>query len=484
MYRIIRRPTQALQTWMACVWLLMAGFGSLQPARAQDFLGVATSEYAGLLGLDLNPAFIADNRYRFDFTLIGAQGSFENNFVYSNTANLLSDINGGSWASVAEAFPANRDGDIKEAFTRTSVTLPSFMISLNNGMTLAITNRFRYMLGIQDLDATLAEYIYDGYAIDNVQDFVNGDITLNASDLNAQTLSFSEHGVAFAMPIWKDREHEISAGARVKLIIGLFAGYAYVEDLSYQIEDSAVIDVQAGGTFEFGYSSTVPSAGVNSDDEFGNGGLQFISRPTVGLDFGFAYKWKPEWWTRRSDRQQYFLKAGFAVQDLGRVRFANNSEAYVANIEFDQTVNLEDYTNSGDFEEFRANVDSAFTIDKVEPNFNLALPARLIFSADLNLYEGFYVNAMASVATKLNPFGSREFNNYSLTPRWDARWLGFSLPLQFNSLGNFNMGIGLRLGPIWVGSNTFSALFKKEVYGTDVYAVAKIPIFRKNSSFQ
>src|SRR5436305_1372285 len=58
-------------------WLLLLPFAVL----AQNFTGYNISSYSGVVGIDIQPASIADSRYKID-VLMGAQGfEAQNNFV-------------------------------------------------------------------------------------------------------------------------------------------------------------------------------------------------------------------------------------------------------------------------------------------------------------------------------------------------------------------------------------------------------------------
>jgi hypothetical protein len=50
--------------------------------KAQDFLGYLNSNYAGVNGIDLQPASIVDNRYKLDILLLANNSCFQNNFFY------------------------------------------------------------------------------------------------------------------------------------------------------------------------------------------------------------------------------------------------------------------------------------------------------------------------------------------------------------------------------------------------------------------
>ncbi|MBK7856370.1 MAG: hypothetical protein IPJ79_17085 [Bacteroidetes bacterium] len=50
---------------------------------AQDMLGIRNSNYAGVTGLDLNPASIVDSRLKFDFNLVTMGVVLDNNYLLS-----------------------------------------------------------------------------------------------------------------------------------------------------------------------------------------------------------------------------------------------------------------------------------------------------------------------------------------------------------------------------------------------------------------
>ena len=48
---------------------------------AQSYLGIVNSNYAGVTGMELQPASIVDSRYRFDISLFGLSSTIANNYV-------------------------------------------------------------------------------------------------------------------------------------------------------------------------------------------------------------------------------------------------------------------------------------------------------------------------------------------------------------------------------------------------------------------
>ncbi|WP_223652009.1 hypothetical protein [Hymenobacter psoromatis] len=63
------------------LWLLA---GAMQPAAAQNWLGLAQSNYGGTNSAYLNPSALADSRLSAYLNLAGAGASFNNTYLRLN----------------------------------------------------------------------------------------------------------------------------------------------------------------------------------------------------------------------------------------------------------------------------------------------------------------------------------------------------------------------------------------------------------------
>lgn len=65
---------------------------------SQQYLGVSTSNYAGSMGTQLQPASFVDGRFVFDLTIVGVNNNTYQNFGYFD-AKAMRDAqgNGGYW---------------------------------------------------------------------------------------------------------------------------------------------------------------------------------------------------------------------------------------------------------------------------------------------------------------------------------------------------------------------------------------------------
>jgi hypothetical protein len=103
----------------------------------------------------------------------------------------------------------------------------------------------------------------------------------------------------------------------------------------------------------------------------------------------------------------------------------------------------------------------------------MGLPAALSFQADWNCYDKFFANL-----TVIKGFGHGHQQGvvrpdvYSLTPRYETKWLELSLPFSVVYYGNWRprLGFAVRAGYLFFGGDAPAGLFSlHNMYGTDFY---------------
>ncbi|MEO0900763.1 MAG: DUF5723 family protein [Bacteroidota bacterium] len=111
-----------------------------------------------------------------------------------------------------------------------------------------------------------------------------------------------------------------------------------------------------------------------------------------------------------------------------------------------------------------------------------SLPTALHLDVDWSFTKNLYLNLGTdlALASRTNIKTNSIANEVSLTPRYESRLFSVYSPLRIFQGQGVLWGLGLRLGPLYVGSGSlFSTLLSDEVDGTDVYAGLKVPILRK-----
>ncbi|MCF8299209.1 MAG: DUF5723 family protein [Saprospiraceae bacterium] len=447
---------------------------------SQEFLPFLNDNYAGITAINLNPASIADSRLKVDVTVFGFSTNFTNNYLKVDR-KVLSDV----WSDKIDGnfkssyMTENLNNKDKKMIMTNQVQGLSCMVSLSEKHSVGLSLRVRNVINLDRLDENMAKMIYEDF---DYNPFFTQ--RFNVNDVSFQQNAWAEVGLTYARVLFEnDHEHFFKFGGTVKVIQGLGSIFMYINEVKYQFD--------AKDTLMYLSADLSMGASKNYEEEFLN--LSSTSNLTLGLDLGAVYEWRPDhskykydmdgerdlW---RRDQNKYKVRLGFSILDLGRIKYERGQNS--ADIKaYDVTNwNMDSLNVTADnFGEFL--VDS-FRTESVDKYFKMNLPTVISAQIDYNVRDHFYLNFTPFISLRQGKSDMEKIHylsNFSLTPRYESKWLGASVPLQLNQMGQFNFGLGLRLGPVWVGSyDLLGAMgLKKKVAGLDVHFLVKVPIFYK-----
>ncbi|MCC6371367.1 MAG: OmpA family protein [Bacteroidia bacterium] len=469
--------------------------------KSQDFLGLQSSNYAGVLGAYSNPANLADNRLKVDVALVGLNFAVNNNYVgikrsaLTHTGSIFNPSSlkfSDSWSDMDYKSPTyfknnlktTNNGKSKSLYMSNRIVLPSFMINLNHKNSVAFNWSLRNYVNVSGVSQQLANLMYNEFSLTDLFDK-----RLTNKNLSVQQMAWAEYGLSYARVIKEDNQHFFKAGVTAKLLQGLEAIYINVRNLDYQVSSK--------DTFSFFNSSVAYGHSDNLNFDVGSnpGSIyKFTSNPGFGFDFGAVYEWRPtfdsytyemdgEKGLRRNDLNKYKFKASLAVVDLGGIRFKKGglSNDFTAEI---RLMNLNRFKNAGNSAQaLDSTIAAVFPSQNKSNTFKVALPTAINAQADYHIWKPFYINTTFYITNfyKNREAKVNEFTNISIAPRFDHKWFGVTIPVSYNTLsaqhGSYAMmGLMARLGPVVLGSNNFLGYFKGDVYGADFYFLLKVPI--------
>lgn len=452
-------------------------------ANSQDFLGLQSSNYAGVTGAYSNPANIVDNRFVVDIALIGLNTSINNNYLSVKRAAILG--NDTLWAGRQGSMSLLNNGKTKSFYVSNRVVLPSFLISINRKNAIAFNWSVRNYINVDGLSQDLADLLYHDMSLDRLLNK-----RLSNKNLSMQQMAWAEYGLSYARVIKSEDRHFLKAGVTVKLLQGLEAAYVYVRDLQYLVSTKDTMSF-FHTEIAYGHSDNLDFQGSNPSSIY-----KFTSSPGLGLDFGAVYEWRPDVLhyeyemdgvpgLLRRDRNKYKLKASLSVNDIGGIRFKKGALAndFTADV---TRFNIGLFSNSGSITEIDSTIKAHpddFPAKNDKRTFTMRLPMSVNAQVDYKIEEFFYLNFTANFC---NFFKKRESKVYdyttiSLTPRVENAWFGLGVPLSLNTLSvtrGDRLGVGamLRLGPLVVGSNNLLNYLNADIYGADFYFLLKIPV--------
>ena len=468
----------------------------LQELRAQQWLGIANSDYAGTHGVYLNPSSIADTRYGFYLNLGAGQGSLTNNYYRYDSPYSLIRLGLRQFENPYNLRPeyySDINTNRPRLFDlRMDVRLPSLMIKLSPRHSVAFTNRMRGSFEATNITQFIAS------------DFRNNNLTLlsilsSGSLLRMNTNLFRETGLTYAREILNKDNHYLKGGFTLKYLQGIYSSSLYADNLQTRLTsvsqpNEPLAFVLRVAEADIGYHYTQPS-GYPSPSELVDA-IRWRTRNGTGLgtDIGFTYEYRPNAAQYRYQmdgqdeldnlKNKYKYRIGLSVLDIGNIRYRTNyadtTAAGAYTIRRQNTdIPQQDLTDS-DLNNYYPVLNRGLMVGTADQNngFRTKLPMALHLNLDYQLKEKFYINAawIQSLRTR-RATGMRHHSLLAVTPRFETKHCEFSLPLSLiNNYQQVTFGAMMRVGSFFfVGSDNLPGVLNiGRPFGMDVYTGVSI----------
>jgi outer membrane protein OmpA-like peptidoglycan-associated protein len=440
--------------------------GGSNAVVAQQNIGLASGNYAGISGAWLNPASIVDSRYKFDMTLYGYESYFSNNALLMSNKVLRDRLfskppyDSSHEQAVDELLTPLDDLPEKvQGSTVSEIQAPfSFMARIGNGSSIGLNIRNRTGITMAGLDRTTAEMLYD-----NLQDPDLYGVVQDNSGFNFSYMNWMEVGFTYGRVLVRSDHHFLKAAVTLKALAGSASLYLSSDDLRLIQEGPDSLSIQSPlveyGRTERGDFDTYQRRNL----------LNGVEDWALGWDAGLVYELRGNLAKgryldqdsevkERLDLNKYIVRVGVSLLDAGRFTYTRRelSQDYSANITGWDISQV----NASDLDQW----DTAFAeIADYVPNgsatYTHRLPTAIAANIDLHVFGGFYLNAGGyGDATRLFREASttlRPVEWVALTPRFENRWFGFYLPLS-RSAEQTRIGATVRIGPVYFGSNNLA----------------------------
>jgi outer membrane protein OmpA-like peptidoglycan-associated protein len=460
--------------------------------KAQNMLGFHTDNYSGIYSLDFNPAEIVDSRYKFHMNIFSVSSTVSNNYLGLKRKAFFVDTAFNDPNFDDNYIVEKLNGEEKSVYQNLEIGfLPSFMFTFGKDIqhAIAFNYRLRTYANANGIDERTARQSYNEQEIAELYN-----VGIQNKNLSIQAAIWNEYGFSYGREIMNKGVHYLKVAGTLKLTQGLGSAYFYSDNADIVFPSDSTLTIR-NTDLKFGYSEVMSQIPGNAGDVFKNTKFGF------GADLGVVYEFRPELnkykYTMDGDsnylnptKNKYRLKAGFAVTDLGYLRF-DRARGYDANFYANrENINLratfsdafEDFANTG-LQGFNDTLVSIFSLSRDnQPFYLMPMPTRFNLYVDYNIWRGVYVNLTACIAPGYikTPEKTRAISEFSITPRFENSWFGFYLPVSVNSHGNFHLGTALRLGPLMLGSYDLTPLLTKQtIYDFNFYMALSVPITRK-----
>jgi outer membrane protein OmpA-like peptidoglycan-associated protein len=448
-------------------------------SKAQDFSGYSNSNYAGVNGIDLQPASIVDNRYKLDILLIGANANAQNNY-FTMKSGFLTDINNPSFKYIY--LDTDTSSAPKSMFMSTQILGPSFMFTANEKNSFAFTSKVRFLMNVDDVDPKLIQTIYQQYTDPQIWG-----LALVNKGLNMKAMSWAEYGVSYGREIYRSKHHYFKGGVRLKLLQGIAETHVDIHPTQITVEADSTVSLK-GDRFSYGHSAGLENPSSSMFNPFAPGAALGF-----GGDIGFVYEWRPhsEKYTYEMDGVQnasrdenkYKLRIGASLLDIGAITYKSGTYSK----DFNPTIQHWSFNGSASMTPVQVDsiLSANFTNTPVPATYSVSLPTVFSLQVDYHIWKTFFVNFTAYQAFRFSSNANQihETSTYSIAPRWDYKWFGLYVPMSYNMVTGYKLGASAMIGPFFLGTSSLNPLFTN-TKGMDVFFGVKVSSlhFKKSDS--
>lgn len=452
----------------------------------QEMLGVNFSEYSGINGAMINPALMTGSKVFLDVNIIGGNVSASNDMAY-----FLGENNTISKLIKSDTFQLN-DGDFrydrsynyynntKKKYLAANARLlgPSAMLQFNHHA-IGLTTGVRSIHGGNNIPYEMPIIFYEGLEF---PDYHN--IEFDDYNYSFVSMTWSEIGVSYAFDIVNYYDDKLTVGVTAKALFGHEGGYIAIDHANYVVPNSSTVDF-IDLDAEIGYS-------VPFNEETNEIDLNTIIRGYgVGFDIGFVYTKKESIYDHGGTQgicskpyQDYKYKIGFSILDIGSVTF--NKGAVKHTFE-DASLNWQDYdtTHFLGFNETLRTYSKAFYNDPDKTysgnEIKIGLPTVFSFQLDYHVREKVYVSALWMQPIRFNLHTLWRAAQIAVTPRYENKYIGISLPISLYNYKEPRIGLALRISSLTIGTEKLGSwLGVSDFTGMDIYFSLKFNMEKGN----
>jgi len=481
------RPCPASVRWLLALALLASGL-SLS-THAQDLNALGGSNMAGLYGLDVNPASIADSKLRMDFLLFGAGFNVQGDYAALRRGKLFDAFERADFARPLTDPDKAWNERLVGGGTRSQhlnlranlAPLGGFMLTLSPKTAIAFTANLRVVASIVDANPESIRLFLSDF---RASDLYGQPVTNERGAMLAQ--HWLEYGFSYARVLQDEGRHFFKAGARLKLLQGA-NGFSFAADgVNYTQVSIDQTSIAPGSQFNYAFSRNFgfPTPFLENSGRI----LQFTSAPGIGADLGVIYEFRPrivdytydmdgERNLPVRDQMKYRLRVGLSLLDLGGITYKTDAVARQVRVPGGAGNLVYPDLAAASAAEVDARVVSTYGPGTLGTH-RLSLPTRLSLQLDGRITDRWYVGAVMMQSLADRRTSPTLPSTYQITPRYESKVLDVLVPVTFNEYGHTAIGTFVRVGPLYVGSNSLwnSFVVGEESFVTDVFIGVKIPV--------
>ena len=443
-------------------------------SNAQEQMGLRLERWSGIYSATLNPANTAFNPLPWEVSLFNADLYADNNYAFIRDAGLPEVLRDQdrlfSISDTSAERPIPPDALVLDFYessrpfygvVQTRVGGPGFSFRIGEQHVVGLQTGVRANVSSYRLPSVFQYSTFSELPVNVPQEI---DPVLVAG------MAWGEIGLHYSYRSWGNDQGVFSFGVTPKLLLGLDGFYSRAGAQFDYTPGQA--DTASFARAQWNYGLTLQNTRIDSTDEL----KARVSGYGAGIDLGFA-------WTIPADDaetdEDYFMRLGASVLDLGAVGFNKDAQAHRLNFDSTTVLAPDAFDGADSAEEYIQDLSAALAGDSLASlqasRFSIGLPTALSFQFDLRPVKNVYVSAVLVQRIPLWKYTVKRPNMLAVVPRYEHKWFSASLPVVWDDYRKLRVGFAARLAYLTIGSDNLASWFgQKELSGTDIYIGLKV----------
>jgi len=453
--------------------------------KSQEMPALSFSNYSGISGKNVNPAFLTGSKVYLDVNILGAGVFLENNFAYvpHDTANLWAYLKGDSiptnfgpygYNNFYTYYPDKQNYNFASVI---SVMGPSAMVEYGK-QAIGVGVSFRNYQSSSQFPGKILRSLYIGESDTN-----NLNKTTGYKNFGFTSLTWAELNLDYAYDFYERYGNKFTVGVELKMLFGVEGAYGVVNNLVFSTLDSGriridTLDAEAGLSFPVNYNNST-KADFNP----------WAKGRGVGANIGFLYTRNKNVVSIKGEKglcakpyEDYRYKIGISILDLGRIRFNRNTQLhqYILGGVIRDTYPLSDLsTVNSTFQSLSDRLYGNPNASLKDTIITMSLPTALSVQMDYHFKKNFYLSGLWIHPLRFQSKSLRRPAQLAVIPRFETRMLGVSLPFSWCDYQQARLGLALRIYTITIGTDKLGTwMGMRDLTGMDFYFNIKFNLLK------
>jgi hypothetical protein len=419
-------------------------------SNAQELMGISNSNFAGNMGIFMNPSSIVMAPYKSEFNILSGDIFLDNNYIYlkKNSQAVVKTITG-------EVVPSERFGDYytviaKRGYASGWLMGPAY-IKNNNNQAWGLHVAVKTAASVNDLPYHIAKFGYEGFDYE-----LQHNVNYTTGLFKSAGLGWAEIGGTYARVLTKNPndKHIIKAGISLNYLVGSFGIYANPESIEYMVPDAHTLIVN-NLTATYGHSSPIDGEHLFND-------LMKIRGRGVSASLGFTYinnlnHAGYDCYESADSEKKYNYMMGVSLIDFGYIHFSSEDTrtfAYENNSTYWAGIDSTKLTNLFSFDTLLSNRFYGSPLaSQSGKEFRVYLPSAASLQFDYCIAPKYYANATIIQRVPVADIRVQRPNQAAVSLRYETRRTEVALPLTFFEYSKPHLGLAVRYGMLMLGTD-------------------------------